>query len=363
MNNTVILVLLLMWSNYAAQAESTQLEYYETLSVRLPDESFLEAMTCGMFNGTEHLSFAVTSKRIRMTSFMNITLPCTRIEAKWNINHRMTYKIYRLCPNVAKRFGIFLSSDYDMFSAPTTFLNFESPCLSVKFSGSELYISVDGNYSASACSKDPTTLIEQISKIELFKNPSCFLDDFPVEVAKTTNVNNSEALGKPRNPPESIDWRSHGPFEINYVNSVRNQLQCGACYSFASVAALESHIAIKTEQFPLLKLSRQEIIDCSKDQGNKGCEKGDPVSTYTYIVTYGLKSEDIYGYDGKDNLPCRHKTVSPAAKMARWHQITALERRLLDAIAFTGPLVVSINADATRLTNWDRKSKKIFSQL
>jgi C1A family cysteine protease len=62
--------------------------------------------------------------------------------------------------------------------------------------------------------------------------------------------------------PESINWRDRGA-----VTEVKDQsVDCGSCYAFASIGALESHYFIKTGK--LLNLSEQEVVDCSS--GNTG---------------------------------------------------------------------------------------------
>ncbi len=53
-----------------------------------------------------------------------------------------------------------------------------------------------------------------------------------------------------QNLTDSVDWRSQG-----VVNPVKNQGQCGSCWSFAAASAMESAHAIKTKE--LLSLSEQ----------------------------------------------------------------------------------------------------------
>ena len=43
------------------------------------------------------------------------------------------------------------------------------------------------------------------------------------------------------NLPERVDWR-----EKNVITPVKNQGQCGSCWTFASAETIESHWAIKT---------------------------------------------------------------------------------------------------------------------
>ena len=54
------------------------------------------------------------------------------------------------------------------------------------------------------------------------------------------------------------------------VGSVKNQLQCGSCYAFASAAVLESLYAIKNNRGSVVDLSPQQLADCTGDQCNGG---------------------------------------------------------------------------------------------
>ncbi len=55
--------------------------------------------------------------------------------------------------------------------------------------------------------------------------------------------------------PVSIDWRTKG-----VVNHARHQADCGSCWAFAAVSALESQYAIRYDFLP--KLSEQFLVDC-----------------------------------------------------------------------------------------------------
>ena len=62
-----------------------------------------------------------------------------------------------------------------------------------------------------------------------------------------------------------VDWRSKGA-----VNPVKDQGQCGSCWTFSATAAMEGAHFIATGQ--LLSLSEQEIVDC--DTTSYGCNGG-----------------------------------------------------------------------------------------
>ena len=78
-----------------------------------------------------------------------------------------------------------------------------------------------------------------------------------------SSSNIHEYLGE--NLPESIDWRNK-----NAVTSVKNQGNCGSCWSFSSAQALEGLYAIKTGK--LINFSEQQLVDCSEKFGNQGCK-------------------------------------------------------------------------------------------
>merc|ERR1719461_177786 len=90
----------------------------------------------------------------------------------------------------------------------------------------------------------------------------------------------------------SVDWVALG-----YVTPVKNQGQCGGCWSFATTGSIESAVAIANRQAPI-SLSEQELIDCSESQGNKGCNGGVTDWGFQYVIQrHGLCKEKSYPYE------------------------------------------------------------------
>jgi len=65
-----------------------------------------------------------------------------------------------------------------------------------------------------------------------------------------------------------IDWRNYNGY--SYVQNVKDQGQCGSCWTFSANAALESAWAIHYGK--LYSLAEQLLVDC--DTGCYGCNGG-----------------------------------------------------------------------------------------
>jgi C1A family cysteine protease len=93
--------------------------------------------------------------------------------------------------------------------------------------------------------------------------------------------------------PTSIDWRDH-----NAVNPVRDQGQCGSCWAFSAVGAMESRAFIKgIDKFGLLKVSEQQLVDCAGGSyGNEGCNGGEMNTAFQYAQDYGMMNRTDYPY-------------------------------------------------------------------
>jgi C1A family cysteine protease len=95
------------------------------------------------------------------------------------------------------------------------------------------------------------------------------------------------------NLPESVDWREKGA-----VTNVKDQGQCGSCWSFSSTGSLEGAYAIKYGN--LVSFSEQELVDCSNIRNggtNLGCNGGEMQSTLDWIGSNGgLCTEQSYPY-------------------------------------------------------------------
>ena len=135
--------------------------------------------------------------------------------------------------------------------------------------------------------------------------------------------------------PSSYDWRDH-----NAVNPVKNQGQCGSCWSFSATGAMEGAWAISKGS--LVSLSEQQLVDCSKSYGNHGCNGGLMDSAFQYAKDNGMCLETAYPYtaQGGDCQKCEPVvTISGCVDVTKNNQVD-----LKEAVS-RGPVSIAIEAD------------------
>ncbi|XP_077233441.1 senescence-specific cysteine protease SAG39-like [Tasmannia lanceolata] len=136
--------------------------------------------------------------------------------------------------------------------------------------------------------------------------------------------------------PSTMDWRKKGA-----VTPVKDQGQCGCCWAFSAVAAMEGITKLKTGK--LVSLSEQELVDCDTSGQDQGCEGGLMDDAFQFIQqNQGLTTEANYPYKGVDGT-CNTKKA-PAAKINGYEDVPAnREKALLKAVA-SQPISVAIDA-------------------
>jgi hypothetical protein len=133
-----------------------------------------------------------------------------------------------------------------------------------------------------------------------------------------------------------LDWVAKGA-----VTPVKNQGQCGSCWTFSTTGAMEGAYFI---QFgTLLSFSEQELTSCS-DYGGNGCNGGLPSRAMTWLETHGMCLESEYPYvsGGGNNPSCR--SCSGYVQTVDVYDVPKSESALLAALN-NGPVSIAIEAD------------------
>jgi len=145
--------------------------------------------------------------------------------------------------------------------------------------------------------------------------------------------------------PEQVDWRDKGA-----VNPIRDQYQCGACWAFSANAAAESAWALSNGTLPVL--SEQQLVDCSKQQGNTGCAGGSMDFAFAYMKQVGgdgLCDGRNYKYAAHDGFcfasECKNHTGDEVTGFV--NIAVGDEAALLQAVGTVGVVSVGIQANET----------------
>jgi len=135
--------------------------------------------------------------------------------------------------------------------------------------------------------------------------------------------------------PTSMDWRKK-----NVITPVKDQGNCGSCWTFSTTGCLEAHHAIKTGK--LVSLSEQNLVDCAQDFNNHGCNGGLPSQAFEYVLyNGGLDTEEAYPYQGYDQ-DCQFTASGVGATVKDVFNITENdENGILTAVGTVGPVSIA----------------------
>ncbi|KAL3669990.1 hypothetical protein V7S43_005361 [Phytophthora oleae] len=155
----------------------------------------------------------------------------------------------------------------------------------------------------------------------------------------TANSLPVEVVSNSTKPPSADkDWTTSG-----CVVPVKNQGQCGSCWAFAAVAALESAICLSGQ--PLTPLSEQQLVDC--DETSYACQGGFPGDALTFIQrSGGVCTEKGYPYvsgDTGDRDTCKSSCTREAVTIRKVMSIPESDAGLIQAISGR-PVAVGVAA-------------------
>merc|ERR1712228_1132272 len=135
----------------------------------------------------------------------------------------------------------------------------------------------------------------------------------------------------------SVDWTTKGA-----VTPVKNQGQCGSCWSFSSTGSLEGANFIASGK--LVSLSEQQFVDC--DKVDSGCQGGLMDNAFEFAEKNAICTEQSYPYQARSGS-CKASSctvgISQGSVMG-YKDVGHTENDLMAAVA-QQPVSIAIEAD------------------
>ncbi|CAF2745480.1 CTSL [Lepeophtheirus salmonis] len=114
--------------------------------------------------------------------------------------------------------------------------------------------------------------------------------------------------------PSYVNWTKNGA-----VTAVKKSTYCGSCWAFSTTGSVEGQYFIKNKK--LLSFSEQQLIDCSTQYGNKGCNGGLMDNAFKYLIdNKGIATEKKYPYlDEEDN--CKYNKTMAVGQISSFNDV------------------------------------------
>eukprot|EP01060_Flectonema_neradi_P024311 TRINITY_DN32_c1_g2_i4.p1 TRINITY_DN32_c1_g2~~TRINITY_DN32_c1_g2_i4.p1 ORF type:complete len:318 (+),score=89.09 TRINITY_DN32_c1_g2_i4:53-1006(+) len=143
------------------------------------------------------------------------------------------------------------------------------------------------------------------------------------------------------NTVESVDWRSKGA-----VTQVKNQGQCGSCWSFSTTGGIEGQWKLAGNA--LTSLSEQELVSC--DKTDDGCGGGWQYQAMQWLIdnhSGGIVTEEEYPYTSGEGrvAECKDvKSMKVGATIKGYKKLAHSEDEMATFVGTNGPLSIALDA-------------------
>ncbi|EGG15279.1 cysteine protease [Cavenderia fasciculata] len=202
------------------------------------------------------------------------------------------------------------------------------------------------NANAAASGSDTKFGVNEFADLSVQEFRKFYMNAVPASVPSDAQVAGDYSDETLASIPSSFDWRTKGA-----VTPVKNQGQCGSCWSFSTTGNVEGQWFLAGNT--LTGLSEQNLVDCDhhcmtydgQQSCDDGCNGGLQPNAFQYIIgNGGIDTETSYPYLAVAQDKCQFKASNIGAKISNWQMLSTNETQIAAYLALNGP--VSIAADA-----------------
>ena len=98
-------------------------------------------------------------------------------------------------------------------------------------------------------------------------------------------------------------------------------------------------------------MSAQQIVDCSSNEGNQGCNGGSSLNSLQYIMAHGTMSLSDYVYTGTKG-DCRYNSTKKIWDVDNCTKITSQNISALKSAVLQQPVIVSFDASDSKFKSY-----------
>jgi|JI10StandDraft_1071094.scaffolds.fasta_scaffold583759_1 cathepsin B len=141
--------------------------------------------------------------------------------------------------------------------------------------------------------------------------------------------------------PANFDSRTQWP---DCVHAIRDQGHCGSCWAFAASEVLSDRFCIASKGKTNLVLSPQDLVSC--DKVDHGCNGGNPLFSWMYLMNKGIVSDECMPYSsGSGEVEkCPTHCANDNVEFVRYHSagmpqmLNNNEQKIKESIFAHGPV-------------------------
>ena len=191
------------------------------------------------------------------------------------------------------------------------------------------WVAAETSFSALPTDEQEQSLGLSVTKEELTKT------ELAIKAVESMQSTVSAKFAGAFSAPVAIDWRNNGG---DFTTSVKDQMSCGSCVSFSTIATIESRMNIACKN-PNLDPNYSEAFLFYCGCGNCCGNGWNFAPALDFCKNTGVALDSAFPYT-PTNQPCK-AGVTPAFKITGWTSCLSMADRK-NAIASRGPVVAGM---------------------